>query len=113
MNKTLTDEHILEIGRRHFRPGHNVEAEASFIAAVRDVLAAHPGQPEPFTLASALEWAGVPDACRKDPEPRAEVTALITAAERVVEADRACALDDSDINALATAIDDARAGDAS
>ncbi|MDN7481883.1 hypothetical protein QZM38_13720 [Burkholderia orbicola] len=30
-------------------------------------------QPEPFTLTSALEWAGVPDVCRKDPEPRTEV----------------------------------------
>ncbi|MCS6454757.1 hypothetical protein NX868_10825 [Burkholderia thailandensis] len=31
-------------------------------------------QGEPFTLASMLEWGGAPDACRKDPEPRAEVT---------------------------------------
>lgn len=31
-------------------------------------------QSEPFTVASALEWAGIPDACRKDIEPRAEVT---------------------------------------
>ncbi|VWB97332.1 hypothetical protein [Burkholderia lata] len=44
----VTDEQILEIGRRHFRPGHNVDAEANFVAAVRDVLAAHPGQPEPI-----------------------------------------------------------------
>ncbi|MBR7998307.1 hypothetical protein [Burkholderia vietnamiensis] len=44
------------------------------------------------------------------PEPRAEVTALIAAAEYVVSADRACALVDSDINALATAIDAARTG---
>ncbi|WP_241022471.1 hypothetical protein [Burkholderia sp. Se-20373] len=55
----------------------------------RALLAAHPGQRE----------------------PRAEVTALIAAAEQVVRADRACALDDSDINALAAAIDAARAGD--
>ncbi|MBR7905930.1 hypothetical protein [Burkholderia cenocepacia] len=46
------------------------------------------------------------------PEPRAEVTALIAAAEKVVSADRACALDDSDINALANAVDAARAGGA-
>ncbi|MBN3832902.1 hypothetical protein [Burkholderia sp. Ac-20344] len=45
------------------------------------------------------------------PEPRDEVTALIEAAERVVEADRACALDDSEINVLASAIDAVRAGD--
>ncbi|MCA7902902.1 hypothetical protein LGM39_26375 [Burkholderia cepacia] len=45
------------------------------------------------------------------PEPRAEVTALIAAAEQVVSADRACALDDSDINALADAVDAARVGD--
>ncbi|MET3631600.1 hypothetical protein [Burkholderia sp. 572] len=49
----------------------------------------------------------------QQPEPRDEVTALIKAAEHVVEADRACALDDSDIDALATAIDAARAGGAS
>ncbi|MBY8604183.1 hypothetical protein K7N18_04995 [Burkholderia arboris] len=41
-------------------------------------------------------------------EPRAEVTALIEAAEHVVSADRACALVDSEINALAAAIDAAR-----
>ncbi|WP_175786440.1 hypothetical protein [Burkholderia anthina] len=40
----------------------------------RLIESAHPGQPEPFTLASVLEWAGVPDVCRKDSEPRAEVT---------------------------------------
>ena len=33
-----------------------------------------PGQPEPFTVASLLEWAGAPDTCRKDQEQRAEVT---------------------------------------
>ncbi|NBJ19721.1 hypothetical protein GT625_13400 [Burkholderia thailandensis] len=43
------------------------------------------------------------------PDPRTEVTALIAAAEQVVSADRACALDDSDINALAEAIDAALA----
>ncbi|ALX12105.1 hypothetical protein P350_11420 [Burkholderia cepacia JBK9] len=44
---TLTDEQILDIGYKHFKPGHNIKAEANFVAAVRDVLAAHPGQPEP------------------------------------------------------------------
>ncbi|WP_322083962.1 DUF551 domain-containing protein [Burkholderia sp. BCC1972] len=37
---TLTDEQILEIGYKHFKPGHNVKAESSFVAAVRDVLTA-------------------------------------------------------------------------
>ncbi|WP_233634506.1 hypothetical protein [Burkholderia cenocepacia] len=84
----LTDAQIIEIGYRHFKPGHNVKAEANFVAAVREVLAT------------------------QQPEPRDEVTALIAAAGQVVEADRACALDDSDINALAAAIDAARSGDA-
>ncbi|WP_157659925.1 hypothetical protein [Burkholderia ubonensis] len=39
---TLTDEQILEIGYKHFKPGHNVKAESNFVAAVRDVLAASP-----------------------------------------------------------------------
>ncbi|WP_236872945.1 hypothetical protein [Burkholderia sp. LA-2-3-30-S1-D2] len=38
----LTDAQILEIGYKHFKPGHNIKAEANFVAAVRDVLAASP-----------------------------------------------------------------------
>lgn len=37
---TLSDADILKIGYRHFKPGHNVKAEANFVAAVRDILAA-------------------------------------------------------------------------
>ncbi|KVN30742.1 hypothetical protein WJ63_08170 [Burkholderia pyrrocinia] len=51
---TLTDEQILKIGYKHFKPGHNVKAEANFVAAVRDVLAAHPSQQEP--RAEVTDW---------------------------------------------------------
>jgi hypothetical protein len=39
----LTDEQIIEIGKRHFREGHNPKAVDNFVAAVRDVLAASNG----------------------------------------------------------------------
>ncbi|KWD81816.1 hypothetical protein [Burkholderia ubonensis] len=51
----LTDDQILELGYKHFKPGHNVEAETNFVAAVRDVLAASPvEQPGPITAQIAL-----------------------------------------------------------
>jgi hypothetical protein len=36
---TLTDEQIVEVGKRHFREGHNRQAVRNFVAAVRDVIA--------------------------------------------------------------------------
>jgi hypothetical protein len=49
----LSDEVILEIGRKHFRPGHDVKAEANFIAAVRDCLAFQSAE-----IARLTEWVG-------------------------------------------------------
>ncbi|MEB2535854.1 hypothetical protein SB394_02595 [Burkholderia sp. BCCIQ04A] len=51
----LTDAQILEIGYKHFKPGHNVEAETNFVATVRDVLAASAvEQPGSITAQIAL-----------------------------------------------------------
>lgn len=59
--------------------GDDLEAKAFYDAELHllgrlTALLDHPDQPEPFTVASVLEWAGVSDVCRKDSEPRAEVT---------------------------------------
>ncbi|MBN3822293.1 hypothetical protein G3O00_01500 [Burkholderia sp. Ac-20384] len=71
MNKTLTDKHrsLIEHAEERLRGRGPEDVEAA--NGLLEVLTAHPGQPEPFTLASALEWAGVSDAYRKDPEVEA------------------------------------------
>ncbi|MDN7895831.1 hypothetical protein QZM82_06440 [Burkholderia cepacia] len=130
-NNVLTDEQIMSIWRAAPWPDR-----AGVISFARALLAAHPGQPEPrivsaiprvhsvkrfadnpCTVLMMLMAEATDDALRAihdrltcQPEPRAEVIALIAAAENVVSADRACALDDSDINSLAAAIDAGRTG---
>lgn len=34
----MTDDQIMAIAAKHFRPGHNREAESNFIACVREIL---------------------------------------------------------------------------
>ncbi|WP_244254382.1 hypothetical protein [Burkholderia vietnamiensis] len=51
----LTDEQILDIGYKHFKPGHNVEAEAKFVAAVREILGESSHQPFGVWFSARLE----------------------------------------------------------
>ncbi|VWB16561.1 hypothetical protein BLA14095_00484 [Burkholderia lata] len=133
MNKTLTDEPdmpLLEAVEWCIEHGNCGPRTRATLVAVRALLAAQ--QPEPRdAIERSKRILGLVDSYHDNPtqhtrtalraalidefqrEPRAEVMALIEAAEHVVSADRACALDDSDINALAAAINAARAGDTS
>ncbi|WP_176322498.1 hypothetical protein [Burkholderia vietnamiensis] len=62
-----TDEQILEIGYRHFKQGHNVKAEANFVAAVREILAALPPSADAAAAPADFEaWLRIERARRCD-----------------------------------------------
>ncbi|AAQ54937.1 hypothetical protein Bcep22_gp01 [Burkholderia phage Bcep22] len=74
MSKTLTMERRASLEwaiETAITCGYTSDADV-LRGLLADILATQ--QPEPVTVASLLEWAGVPDACRKEPEPRDEVT---------------------------------------
>jgi hypothetical protein len=87
MNKTLTDEQIEDVladaGIDFYSQGNVAGSAKDLFNGIRACVILAAQQPEPFTLTSALEWAGVPDVCRKNPEPRAEVTRLRAEIDRL------------------------------
>ncbi|WP_254227843.1 hypothetical protein [Burkholderia gladioli] len=74
-----TDAQILEVGYRHFKPGHNTEAEANFVAAVREVLELR-ATVSPAT-ADATDYAAIERAELGDPDKKTGIYAA-TADER-------------------------------
>lgn len=116
-DNVLTDAQLnvlFELAKKHV-------AVEVFRRNARALLAAHPDQPDPraevtdeaaasyaYAQPGSIEFDGAEAFAQHVQSER--VKTLIVAAEQVVSADRACALDDSDINALAAAIDAARTG---